>query len=489
MRYLKFLAIGLLMTTSGITLAQQAQDPRMQVAREGTPEEKAALEADLRGAVGSYTNEDEYRTAQYLFYALGYQDVADSLNLVAVEKFPKGRAARSAFVTDVFYEAEDVKAKEKVYKKILKKWPVAKFAGDEVVYDYMTASLSRDYAEIGDFDKAIEYLGELRERFWRGNGYLPVAQALLTAGDTARALPLIQLVEEDAYYFLTLPEEEKDNKARFAAVGYPGAVSMLADVYTKQGDYEKALQKIEEAIQAAPDQADRFAASYAVCLEAAGRKLEALNELAKIYKTGQFGVADKMKELYAELNTTTKGFERYQSALQEGMVAKIREHIKTLEQYKPAPDFELLNLDGQKVALSSLKGKVVVLDFWATWCQPCIRSFPGMKAAQEMYADDDAVEFLFINTWERTEDYKEQVAAFIEKHAYPFEVLFDDQVDPATKQNLAAAFGVQGIPAKFIIDKEGNIRYALTGSSPQVEYIKMEMKELIEAAKEPMSAR
>lgn len=63
--------------------------------------------------------------------------------------------------------------------------------------------------------------------------------------------------------------------------------------------------------------------------------------------------------------------------------------------------------------------------------------------------------------------------------------MYDDQKDPQSGQNMAAQYGVQGIPAKFIIDKDGNIQYFLTGSSPNVDYIKMEMHELIESAKKP----
>src|SRR5690606_10097106 len=143
------------------------------------------------------------------------------------------------------------------------------------------------------------------------------------------------------------------------------------------------------------------------------------------YKQGEFSHKENMKELYTILNGSDNGVDAYFTRLDGEVIKGIRDHIKEMEAYKPAPAFELLNLKGETVSLASLKGKVVVLDFWATWCQPCIRSFPGMKAAQAMYEDDDQVQFLFINTWERDREYKTKVPAFIEKNGYPFEVLYD----------------------------------------------------------------
>lgn len=486
----KVLIIALALSAS-LSYGQQKEADQYEkykpILENGSKVQKDSLANELLKKAKTTKNESELIFADNLLYQLGYQDSADSLRAVIATKFPKGVTARGMYIEDVFYKQEDANAKEKekTYRHLIKNWPVDKAASDNIAYDYVIASVAKSFADEGNKEKALYYLDQMNERFWRAQGYIPVATKLLQQGDTVAALPLIQTVIDDAEYYINLPQEQQDNKAGFAAVGYPGYVSQLAAIYDAQGKQAEALQLIERAIALAPTQAARFSSSYFKGLEAANRKLEALQQLELIYRQGDFTHKDKMTELYTTLNGSDKGLAAYFSRLDQDVVRRIRDHIKEMETFKPAPDFELLNMRGEKVSLASLKGKVVILDFWATWCQPCIRSFPGMQAAQELYKDDSDVQFLFINTWERTKNYKENVAAFIEKNNYPFEVLFDDQKDAETGEVMATKYGVNGIPAKFIIDKEGNIRYFLTGSTPNVDYIKMEMKELIEASKKP----
>jgi len=484
----KILTAALVFSLTASFAQQPAKNKYQQylpIIEKGTLVQKDSLANVLMSELKTYKSEEDYRTTINILRSLGKEDLQASAEVLAKKKYPKGSLTRDAFITDIFYNASTPVQKEKAYNDLIKKWPVKNFKEEPLTYDYVLANLAQSFANDGNAQKAVYYLGELKELFWRGNGYIPVGQILLSAGDTTTAAPLLKTAMDDSYYYLTLPENQKDNKARFAAMGYASSMSAYVNILVAQKKYAEALNYIENALKAAPEQADGLAMVYYKSLMGTGRKLEAYNILTKLYAKGQFAVENDLKKLYTELNGSVQGYENFNASLKIELTQNIRNHIKEMATFKPAPNFELLNLKGEKVSLASLKGKVVVLDFWATWCQPCIRSFPGMKAAQDSYADDKDVQFLFMNTWERDKNYKENVISFITKNNYPFEVLYDDQKDPQTGEVMAAKFGVKGIPAKFIIDKEGNIRYFLTGSTPNVDYIKLEMKELIEAAKKP----
>lgn len=111
-----------------------------------------------------------------------------------------------------------------------------------------------------------------------------------------------------------------------------------------------------------------------------------------------------------------------------------------------APDFTLKDLHGNRVALSQYRGKVVFLNFWASWCPPCREEMPSMERLHEVYTGRDFV-MLAVNVEQEVKD----VRAFLEKHPHNFQVLLDAD---AKAQNL---YGVNRFPETFLIDKSGKI--------------------------------
>lgn len=130
---------------------------------------------------------------------------------------------------------------------------------------------------------------------------------------------------------------------------------------------------------------------------------------------------------------------------------------------REAPAFELKDSKGMTVSLASLKGKVVVLDFWATWCVPCHQSFPAMQKAVSHYEKNEDVVFLFVDTREKSADYERLAKEDMSKHHYDFNVIFDEKGDDGRQGKYYKLYDMIGIPTKFIIDRNGIIRYKLEG--------------------------
>jgi thiol-disulfide isomerase/thioredoxin len=111
-------------------------------------------------------------------------------------------------------------------------------------------------------------------------------------------------------------------------------------------------------------------------------------------------------------------------------------------------DFELPSLNGEKIKLSGLLGKTVVLNFFATWCPPCKAEIPGFLGVMKSMKDDSSIKFLFVDTQEDLVVVKE----FIKAQKYEaMNPLLDVSGSVSTK------YGITGIPTTFIIDKAGNV--------------------------------
>jgi len=119
----------------------------------------------------------------------------------------------------------------------------------------------------------------------------------------------------------------------------------------------------------------------------------------------------------------------------------------------PAPEIALKDLQGQEVRLSDLRGKVVLLNFWATWCKPCKEEMPAMQAAYDKLRDEGLV-VLAVNELEDVQ----RVAEHVRSHGHTFPVVMDHD------NRIANRYGVVGLPASFLIDRQGIVRERVSGS-------------------------
>jgi len=118
----------------------------------------------------------------------------------------------------------------------------------------------------------------------------------------------------------------------------------------------------------------------------------------------------------------------------------------------PAPDFDTVDLKGDVWSLSKLKGKVVFVNFWATWCPPCREEMPSM---QRLYAKLPKDKFEMIALFNN--DKKPGVKNFVSQLGLTFPILSDEYNFAGTK------YGVTGLPETFIVDKQGVIREKVIG--------------------------
>ncbi|NOY05267.1 MAG: TlpA family protein disulfide reductase, partial [Chlorobi bacterium] len=120
-----------------------------------------------------------------------------------------------------------------------------------------------------------------------------------------------------------------------------------------------------------------------------------------------------------------------------------------------APDFSLVRADGGTMGIGDLRGKVVILDFWATWCAPCKREIPDFIDLQKTYGDQGLV------VMGVALDKRDAVDAFIEQQGINYPILYGNE-------NVSQLYGgITGIPTTFIIDRDGFIQEKFVGYRPR----------------------
>ncbi len=185
-----------------------------------------------------------------------------------------------------------------------------------------------------------------------------------------------------------------------------------------------------------------------------------------IYKEFYLGDFDKAAELYKSFLDEEKPCRNMDNILTE-----VYESFKRTLPGNPAPDFELTDINGEVVSLSDFRGKVVYLDFWASWCPPCMREVPYAKELKKRFEDEEDLVFLYISidedpdAWRRTVKDREIKGVHLNVFGRYHEV--------------PSSYNVRWIPTYYIIDRDGAI-FKNNAKRPSFEGIDDDLKAALE---------
>lgn len=194
----------------------------------------------------------------------------------------------------------------------------------------------------------------------------------------------------------------------------------------------------------------------------------------------------KNKALQAERMANKTASESHEVASQKTSVNKaaILKNVQDNLVDEAVNPLTLKDIDGNPVSIDAAagNGKVTVIDFWATWCKPCIASFPAMQQVMEQYRNNPSVQFFFICTMEQGDAVK-NAKAFMAKNPYPFKVLMDEKTDDMNMYKAYSTYkATGGIPYKLVIDSRGHVRARTSGFSGNDQELITELSAMIDIA-------
>lgn len=273
-----------------------------------------------------------------------------------------------------------------------------------------------------------------------------------------------------------------------AVVAYPGETTEVSgsmeDYRTAGNTFQQALQAVNDLCKPYRQQMDSISALM-VSKQQAGAPMDTIRT---IYEQAYSPLRDKMEQVQADYArqhpdediavylTAQLGREQgeallpllgdnakqgamsslYQALIEAVNKQKAREEAqKSVVEGSQAPDFTLKDLKGNDLALSSLRGKYVVLDFWGSWCGWCIKGIPDMKKYYDKYKD--RMEILGIDCRDTEQKWRDAV----EKHQLPWL-----HVRNAGEPDVSVMYGIQGYPTKIVVDPEGKITKIVIGEDP-----------------------
>ena len=256
---------------------------------------------------------------------------------------------------------------------------------------------------------------------------------------------------DDKYLSLVTYQSYVENyfPAMLNAAGYMNMIRM--DPATRAEDRTQALQQTDSVLKLlytkVPEKTAELMAARAIFNGSQGWTVE---------------------EMGARIDVYSRRFPK--SPNNEILRAAFKE-IKKFNPGEPALDFNFTTLDGKPMKLSDLKGKVVYMDFWASWCGPCKGEMPYAKQLKEYFKDNKDVVFLYVSIDEKEEAWKRGITAM--------DISGIHARTPGWAGEISALYKISSVPSYFLIDKKGNFVLKKTPRPSQSEELKKEIEKLL----------
>ncbi|MVN22432.1 TlpA disulfide reductase family protein [Mucilaginibacter arboris] len=452
------------------------------------PEFANSLNKELNSLIKS-DQEKDLLLAITLLNIINKKPTADSLTSIIKSKYPNGEFTSKELAT-AFNNEKDLVKKEALYYDYIKKFPEST-TEKKTVQDNFRMQLAGTYLRQGKIDDYKRWENQIKDKSNLASGLNNVASGWVENGKHLEEAATISKQSLDlTKQQIINPGQKALRSPKMLKQDYEFSYDTYADTYAfilfKQNKFKEALSYEQPVYEKSKGNDADVDEHFALILKAAGEEQKAKQVIETAIKNGKSSESMNadLKAMYIKAKGSDTGYDQYFASLKNAAANAAREKLAKEMINKPAPVFALKDFDGNTVSLASLKGKVVVIDFWATWCGPCKASFPGMQLAVNKYKDNPNVEFLFIDTWENSDGYLPGVKKFIADKHYTFNVLMDEKGDDNRQSKVVSAFGVDGIPTKFVLDKNGNIRFKKVGFEGTAESIKDEVSSMIELVSE-----
>ncbi len=430
---------------------------------------------------GEQVTEKNYQDIIRLYrFALKDTQKSDSLSAVVVNKFPKGMQARFNTYSKALQSSNG--SKLGAMKKFLHDFPYEEWSKDKdaayqkFMYDNVIQYIAVEYFMA---DKVKEFLSIIPMADY--NVLVDIYHWTVDRCYGLRLKPVAYCYEASEVLITLMQEKKNDNSYQSAYAQTP----WLIEAHCTEMLDNKLAKHIE--LLSATEQTDKITGFYNQISEDYKYTNVKLNEIYADYlkasnpnKSLKFlekcayynAISDKLlaelKTQYVNENGSEEGFDAYYQNLKDAKSLDDMKHEieKSLAHMVYEP-FQLNGPDGLSVDSKEFDDKIVILDFWANWCGPCKKVFPGMQILVDQYKEDTNVEFYFVDTQETGTDYKEKAIKYIKDKGFTFNVLFDEPKEGSEKNikvfsTFSKLFNSSGIPRKVVL-KNGEIRYTSEG--------------------------